>query len=149
MAVYQYGHAAEYLLRGYFGDLASAGVTVKFALVTSSYTFDADGHDAWADISGEVAAGNGYSSGGYTLTSKAVSYNTSVNRGIFTAANAQWTVGSGQTLTARGGICYLYNATPANAYLLTYFDFESDKVTSNDTFVVAPDSSYGYFYIQA
>lgn len=56
-----------------FSDLAAA--TIKAALVLSTYTPDAtsSGHDLWANVStNEVANGNGYTTGGVTLTNKAL-----------------------------------------------------------------------------
>lgn len=50
------------------------GATVKVALVASTYNPDASssGHDVWADVSAnQIANGNGYTTGGVTLTGKA------------------------------------------------------------------------------
>ena len=70
-------------------DLPSA--TVKIALLSSSYTPSAGeaGHHVWSDVSGnEIANGNGYSSGGITLSSTNVTSRT--NGWKFSSANPQW-----------------------------------------------------------
>lgn len=54
-------------------DLLTA--VVKVALVTSVYTPNSTntGHSLWADVSAnEIAAGNGYTAGGYALTTDTV-----------------------------------------------------------------------------
>lgn len=51
------------------------GAVVKVALVTNSYTPNASntGHSLWSEISAnEIANGNGYVTGGYTLTTDTV-----------------------------------------------------------------------------
>lgn len=74
-----------------------AGATVKMALVTSAYTPDATvtGNSIWADVSAnEVANGNGYTTGGATMTSVA---STSIAGGYkLTGTVPAWTAsGSG------------------------------------------------------
>lgn len=64
--------------------------TIKMALVGSGYTPNQDTHDEWADISAnEIANGNGYTTGGVTLTSPVL---TEITKGYrFNTANATWT----------------------------------------------------------
>jgi hypothetical protein len=76
-------------------DLVSA--TVKLAIVTSSYTPNAeeDGHDEWADVSSnEIANGNGYTTGGATLANDAA---TAIEDGFkYSSDPVSWTAsGSG------------------------------------------------------
>lgn len=60
----KYTHAHKILCGA--GDFNSD--TIKIALVTSAYTFNA-AHTAWASASGsELASGDGYTTGGETLT---------------------------------------------------------------------------------
>lgn len=72
------------------------GATVKMMLVTSSYTPNAatDGHSVLADITNEIANGNGYTTGGAALANKAV---TAVTNGWkYASDNIAWTAsGSG------------------------------------------------------
>jgi hypothetical protein len=73
------------------------GATVAVALVTSAYTPDsaATGHDEWADVSAnEIANGNGYTTGGYTITTDTV---TAITNGWkYDSEDPTWTAsGSG------------------------------------------------------
>lgn len=74
------------------------GVTVKLALVTSSYTPDRDTHDFWDDVSAnEVANGNGYSTGGVTLTSVLWSYDSASDQVRLDFDDVSWTFTAGKT----------------------------------------------------
>lgn len=62
--------------------------TIKVAMLTSAYVLNA-AHSVFADVSGsEVAAGNGYTSGGVALTNKAVTLAGAVAK--YTADPATW-----------------------------------------------------------
>lgn len=77
--------------------------TIKCALVTSSYTFDIT-HDEWADAStNEVANGNGYATGGVTVTLTVT--NTGSTTKVTTSGPPSWTA-SGAGITARRAIFY-------------------------------------------
>lgn len=110
--------------------------TIKVVLVTSSYTPDIDSHTQYSHITNQVV-GDGYTAGGATLGSAAVSVNTTDDRGEFDAADVTW---SNSTITARGAILYKYvdNAgSPADTSpLICYFDFTEDKVSSNGDFTI-------------
>lgn len=95
---------------------ASSGLTPNFdlisddlrmALVTSSYTPDADGHDFWNDVSANEASGTGYTANGAALASKTLAY---------AAANSwatAWAVG-----TAYGGNnAHYVRPSTGNGYL--------------------------------
>lgn len=73
------------------------GATVKVALVTSSYTPNAanNGHSLWSSVSAnEIAGGNGYTTGGYTLTTDTTSLVT--NGHNYDSEDPTWTAsGSG------------------------------------------------------
>jgi hypothetical protein len=87
-------------------DILSA--TVKIALVSSAYTPDTatTGDDLWADVSAnELANGNGYTTGGATLASVAV---TAVSGGYkLTSANPSWTASGGNIPAWRYAVIYL------------------------------------------
>jgi hypothetical protein len=64
--MYQYYEAGLNRNRGVINLLTD---TFKLALVASTYTPDLDAHTVWADVSAnEVANGDGYTTGGATLT---------------------------------------------------------------------------------
>ena len=102
--------------------------TFYIALYTSSYTPDAT--DAvLADLSAEVANGNGYTTGGKALTG--VTWAQTAGTLKFDADDASWTT---STITARYAIIYNYTATNKNLVCLK--DFGSDQASSNGTFTV-------------
>jgi len=89
-----YDHLWKLLLTGAI-DLDTD--TLKVALVTSSYT-PSTAHDEWADASTyEVANGDGYTTGGVTLTGVAVT-NTTIDY-----SDVSW---AALTKTFRYAICY-------------------------------------------
>ena len=88
------------------GDHHLDSDNIYIALYTSSATLSAatDGYIT----SNEVANGNGYTTGGNALASKAVTENST--SGVFDAADPEWT---SATFTARGAL--IYNKTLGDA----------------------------------
>ena len=84
--------------------------TVKMALATSSYTPDQDAHDYWDDVSAnEVAGGNGYTTGGETLTAKSITYTGATNTLSMDSDPVTW---SSSTITARYTVIWSMLASP-------------------------------------
>ena len=112
--------------------------TFKLALYTSSASLDA-ASTAYSDgTSGQVANGNGYTTGGSTLTGVAPS--TSSTTAFTDFADLTF---SSSSITARGAM--IYNSTPSAAdqggSTLTnpaciILDFGSDKTSSNGDFTI-------------
>ena len=102
------------------------GHTFKIALYTSSATLGAS-TTAYSS-SDEVANGNGYTTGGETLTS--VSPTTSGTTAYVDFADVTW---SASTITANGAL--IYNTNSANASVVT-LAFGSDKSSSNGDFQI-------------
>ena len=83
--------------------------TVKLALVTDAYTPDRDAHDFWNDVSGsELANGNGYTTGGETLGSKTITYDSGSDQVRFDFADVTWTFTASKTW--RYGVVYIDTA---------------------------------------
>lgn len=84
------------------------GAVVKLALVSSAYTPDATqtGNSLWAEVSAnEIANGNGYVTGGMTLTALAA---TGITGGYkFSSANAVWTAAGGSIPAWRYAVMYV------------------------------------------
>jgi hypothetical protein len=96
-----YDNAIKFLMNGTL-DLDTA--TLKLALYSSSMTVDLVNHDTLSDISGEIANGNGYLTGGKTLTGAAL---TSITSGFkFATADAQWDASGGSIPAWRYGVFY-------------------------------------------
>jgi len=112
---------------------------IYIALYTSSATLNAttDGYTS----SNEVANGNGYTTGGVALASKAVtedtnSGSTTAGSGIFDAADPEWT---SATFTARGAL--IYNKTLGDASsnargAIAVLDFGGDFTVAGGTFKI-------------
>lgn len=84
------------------------GATVKLALVTSSYTPDTTitGNYLWADVSAnEISGVNGYTTGGATLGTLAVTMITSGAK--FGSANPSWTASGGSIAAHRYYVMYV------------------------------------------
>lgn len=130
-----YGQA----LVGQWGTTAARRVdwgsdTIKCLLATSSYTPDVDAHDFLADITGEVANGNGYTTGGETLASKTgPTYTSGTNTLALDAADITWTFTASKT--ARYAVIYKDTGASATSPLMGYVDFGSDQ-TSSGTFKI-------------
>lgn len=111
------------------GDGNLTSVTVKVALVTSSYTFNKD-HEYFSDITNEVS-GTGYSAGGATVTCSVTDDDTN-DRVDIVFGSASWTT---STITARGAVYYVDTAGAASTdWLIAYVDFGSDYSSSSGTF---------------
>lgn len=106
--------------------------TIKVALVTSTYTPNADTHEDFADVTNEIT-GTGYTAGGAALASKTVSIDTTDDEGVFDAADVTWT---SSTLTARGAVIYKDTGTAATSLLICYLDFGSDQSSSAGDFTI-------------
>ena len=106
----------------------------KVMLVTSSYTPDFGAHDFYADVTNEVAAGGGYSTGGKSLAS--VTLTQSGGTITWDADDVTWT---SSTITARGAV--VYDDSLASDPLIAYIDFGSDKSSSAGDFVLSFNAS--------
>jgi hypothetical protein len=97
--------------------------TIKCALHTGSYIPDQDTHQYWnVSVTNEVS-GTGYTTGGVTLSSPTVSYDSVTNTVKFDAADANF---AGNTTTnARWAV--VYDSTPSNKPLIAYIDLEEDS----------------------
>ena len=104
----------------------SGGDTFKIALYTSSASLGA-GTTAYT-TSNEVADGNGYSTGGNTLTR--VDPSSSGTTALTDFADTTW---SSATITARGAL--VYNSTDSDK-AVAVLDFGSDKSSSSGDFTI-------------
>lgn len=134
----RYNALAEYLLDGVV-DLEDD--TINVALVDSTYTFDAT-DTIWADASGsEEANGNGYTTGGVALGSKAVTLASGT--ATWDAADASWTFTNSKTF--RGAVIYKVGTTdgivnPLIAYVL-FNDTPADITINSVGFTIVWSAS--------
>jgi hypothetical protein len=107
--------------------------TLKVALVTSSYTPNQDTHDFFDDVTNEVT-GTGYTAGGATLANPAVTLDTTNDLVKFDADDTVW---STATITARAGVLYKSTGTASTSGLIAYIDFGSDVTSTAADFTIA------------
>jgi len=98
---------------------------IKIALFTSSASLDAT---TTAYSTTNEASGTGYTAGGNTLTSAAISVDGTT--AIVDFADTTW---SSATITARGAL--IYNSSKANR-AIAVLDFGGDKTSTNGDFTI-------------
>jgi hypothetical protein len=102
-------------------------------LVTSSYTPNKDTHADRADVTNEVANGNGYTTGGITVA-VTVTRDNANDRTTVQFAAGSWT---SSTITAAAAVVYKSRGGAASAdELVFYNDFGGNITTSNTTFSI-------------
>lgn len=113
--------------------------TIVCTLHTSLYTPDQDAHRHVSDLTNEVAAGGGYTTGGVNLASKTLTYTAGTNTITFDAADPSW---ASSTITARTAV--FSDRTPATAAtqpLLCYQQSDADISSTSGTFTVQINAS--------
>ena len=121
-------------------EIDLAADTIKVALCTSSYTPDQDAHDYFDDITNEVE-GTGYTAGGEELSNK--SQNAASGTYTFDADDTVW---SSSTFTARYAIIYKDTGTASTSPLIGYVNFGADVSPTASDMTIQWNAS-GIFYI--
>ena len=100
----------------------------------------------YSDISGtEVANGNGYTTGGASLTLTSSSQSGGTYKYIASAASPTWTA-TGPMGTFRYVVAY--DSTPTAKSLVGWWDYGSSlSLTSGQTFTVSLDGTNGVFQL--
>lgn len=114
--------------------------TIKVLLTTATYTPDQDAHNFHDDITNEIANGDGYTTGGVTLGTKSLTYDTASNTVRLDAADASWTLTASRTM--RYAVIYSDTGVSGTSPLMGYVDFGSDQ-TSSGTFTIQWDATDG------
>lgn len=143
-----YGKALSHIIKGEVSYLTD---TIKTALVTSSYVYNKDTHETFADVlANEVAvvANNGYTARGVALGTKSVVYDSATDRNRLVAANPSWTPSAGISLAAAGCVFYKDTGTNATSWLLGYVNFGLTVTATGAAFSVILDPTDGLLYIQ-
>lgn len=105
--------------------------TLKIALMDTTFAFDPDTHATWADCSAsEIANGNGYTTGGETLTGVVASIDAVGNKVDIAATSVTWTASVGAIPTV--GSAVIYNDTHINKTVVMCIDFGADYDTYVD-----------------
>lgn len=106
--------------------------TIKVMLLNNSHSFNAD-HDEKADIVANEISGTGYSAGGATLGSKAVTVDNTDDEGVFDAADVSWTTAS---FTAYHAVIYDDTLTSPADMLICSIDFGGAQTVTAATFTI-------------
>lgn len=119
--------------------------TIKVTLHTSTYTPNQDTHDFADDLTNEIANGSGYTTGGVTLTTKALTYDSATNTVRMDADDVSWTFSASKTM--RYAVIRKDTGTAGTSPLLGYVDFGTDDTTSG-AFNIAWDATDGVLRMQ-
>jgi hypothetical protein len=111
--------------------------TVKTSLHTSGYTQDKDADDFWNDAVSEIT-GTGYTTGGFTHTTSAVSLDSASDQVRLDADDAQWTTAS---FSADNAVVYKDTGNSTTAPLISYVDFGGTETVASGTFTIQWDST--------
>lgn len=133
---------ADVIYNGFKKNIMNGGIdldtdTIKVMLVTSTYAPDQDLHVFISDVTNEVV-GTGYTAGGATLASAAVTADNTANTGVFDAADVTW---STSTITARGAVVYKDTGVTTTSPLVCYLDFVTDQSSSAGNFTISWNAS--------
>lgn len=107
--------------------------TFRVLLTTASYTENKDTHDFRDDVTNEVAAGGGYSSGGNVVT-VTVTRDDVNDRVDISLGGTTWPT---STITARKAVYYKSRGGAASAdELIAVIDFGTDVISTGGTFTL-------------
>lgn len=113
------------------GEIDWVNDTIKLALLPSTHTPDQDNDQYYSDISGDEVSGTGYSAGGFTLTTTAITNDNTNNRSIFDADDVSE---SGLTISDyRYYAVYQSTGTPSTSRLIALIDRGSTGSLDNGT----------------
>lgn len=135
-------------------NFAAAGDTIKIALVSASYTgATTTSTDQFftTPAAFEMANGNGYATGGITLTGNSVSTSgttVKVILGMSGGLNPTWSQNALGFSTARYAIVYKSTGSNATSPLIGYIDLGSAQGNVNGDFTVGFDQTNGAFTLQ-
>jgi hypothetical protein len=102
----------------------------KICLMASGFTFDKDAHHAYSSVSSsELGSGNGYTTGGASLTLSSITEDDTNDRLEVIWANVTWTASGGAIGPTPGAV--VYNDTHAADAIVGYIDFGGDQTEAD------------------
>lgn len=117
--------------------------TFKIRVMASGFVFNKDSHTVWADVSAsELANGNGYVTGGNTLSGVSVTKDDTLDRGRAVWGNTSWTAAGGSIGPSPGAIIIDDTvAAPVIDPIVGYIDFGGEKTQADGGIftIVAPE----------
>lgn len=116
---------------------------LRVAITTSSHTPLQDTHDAYDDLTNEVANGNGYTTGGKALTNPTLTYNSGTNVWMLDADDMTGSAGW-PTSTFTGRNIHLYDSgggSSATDYLIGFCTLDGDVTSAGGTWELTFNAS--------
>lgn len=136
-----YGNAGKHIANG---DLNWATDTIKMSLHTSSYAPAQGTDEFYSDLTNELTTAGGYTSGGFTLTTAARTYDSATREERYPASDF-----SVSALTPSAAFRYaVIRSVTASDILLAYINFGADQNPAGLPFAIQWATT-GVFYIQA
>lgn len=138
-----------YLMLGTYFRGAAAPTTFYMALHTSAIAPDQD-RNLMSDMT-EIAAGNGYTSGGVAVARSAVGFDVYTeddtnNRALVQCADITWTASGGSLPGSGSGARYASlvddNATVGSRQIIGTFDLVSDRTVSDGQNLTLQDAEF-------
>ena len=128
-----YGQTLSKQLQDTLTENMASETTVYVLMVTDAHTPDFDAHDFRDDITNEVTAGSGYTSGGKLMTNTTLTVSTNGTL-IYNANDVSW---AASTITdAMAAVGYFTNGAAASDQLIWLSDFVTAASSSNGTFTI-------------
>ena len=115
------------------GNIDWASDPIK-VMALDAFTINVDTQEFIDDISANEVSATGYTAGGSTLGSKAVTRDDTNDRTVFQAANVTWTITG--SMSAQVFVIYKDTGTPATSPILGYDDKGSPQVRTDEDFVL-------------
>lgn len=113
--------------------------TFKLTLHTATWTPNQDTNDFYDDATNELATASGYTSGGVTLASVAVTYDSASQQVRFDVADPSWTFSA--NVTWRYGLVRKARGGAASAdEVLAYLDWATSQTVSG-TYTITIDAN--------
>lgn len=106
---------------------------IKLALLDNTHTPNQDTHDYFDDVVADEITGTGYTAGGATIGSLAVTYDAGTNTVKIDGADVAW---PSSTFDARYAVLYVDTGTDSTSVLIGYVDFDGVLSPSNGTLSV-------------
>jgi len=98
-------------------------------ILVDGYVYDSTDDELSDVVAFEIASGNGYTSGGKSLTNITLGYDAANSRTRWDADDLTWNATGGLIGPATGGI--IYSSTSTGDKLIGYWDFD-DSVSAGD-----------------
>jgi hypothetical protein len=109
-------------------------VTVKLAILNSSYVPDIDADEFWDDVSSFEVSGTGYPEGGETL-SPTITEDDANDKSMLDVDD--FTISSATFNDGKFYVIYIDTGTPGTSPLLCYFELEAAQSPSSEDYDVS------------